>query len=635
MRSANPLVLGVIGHVDHGKTALVRALTGIETDRLKEERERGLSIVLGFSYLESPEGMIDLIDVPGHEDFVRTMISGATGIDGVLLVVAANEGVMPQTREHFDIAGLLGVDRGLIVLTKTDLVSAEELALAEEDVRSFVAGSFLEAAPLVHISAVDGEGLEALKQALAGIEARASVDAEEEGSFLPVDRVFGMRGFGVVVTGTLRAGPLETNQTVEILPRGETATIRGLQNHNQPVRTACPGQRVAVNLRHRKPQALRRGDVLASVGFLKAARRIDVELRLLKHAKEPLKNGTAVRVLFGTTEVIAKVRLLDAHTLEPGAVGLVQLRCRQEVAAHTGERFILRGISPVLTLGGGRMLDIGPPRHRRFDAAVTGRLQSTAAGDPAAMVRSSLEEAGFGGADREALRLRLGLSAAEMTAAVQSTAAVEVGEGRLLDASAYARLMDGIVSAVQHFHQQNPRKQGLAMASLPKRLQADIDEAAVQQAVGQLEAQGKLRNDASILSRVDFDPLESLSAAERRLAAEIEEIFLSAELMPPPPEAVLRGEETRSGILRLLSETGVLVRLKTYDRNRHLVLHRDVLRDLRQRLRDRFPYPAEFTVAEVRDWLGTTRKYVLPLMEHLDATGVTLRTGSIRRLREH
>ena len=627
------LTLGIIGHVDHGKTALVRALTGIETDRLKEEQERGLSIVLGFSYLESSRRTIDLIDVPGHEDFVRTMISGATGIDGVLLIVAANEGVMPQTREHFDIAELLGVDRGLIVLTKSDLVSPEELELAEDDVRAFVAGSFLDGAPLVCVSALRGEGMGALQHALTGIPARERA-VSEEGFYLPVDRVFGMRGFGAVVTGTLRAGVLAASQTVEILPGGETASIRGLQIHNQSVDMAYPGQRVAVNLRHRKREALGRGAVLASPGFLKMARRIDVEMRLLERASEPLKNGASVRVLFGTSEEIAKVRLLDVRTLEPGANGLVQLRFRREVAGHPGERFIVRGLTPVVTTGGGRMLDIGAPRHRRFDAAVIRRLQSAAEGDPAAMVRTSLAEAGLKGADREELRLRLGLSSPEMDAAIQSSSAIEVREGRLLDATAHRRLVESVLAAVERYHQDHPRNQGLPMASIPSLLQSDIDEAALQHAVNEVEARGELKNDASILSRADFDPLASLSAEERRLAAEAEDIFRSCGLTPPPPESVLRGERLRTGVLRLLADTGVLVRLRTYDRSRHLIMHRDVLHDIRQRLRNRFPYPAEFTVADVRDLLGTTRKYVVPLMEHLDASGATIRTGNIRRLRE-
>ena len=631
--AARQLTLGVIGHVDHGKTALVRALTGIETDRLLEEQKRGLSIVLGFSYLESSRGMIDLIDVPGHEDFVRTMISGATGFDGAVLVVAANEGVMPQTREHFDIAELLGVNRGLIVLTKTDLVSEEQLELAEQDVRGYLTGSFLEAAPVVRTSVLTGAGLDELRDTLAGIGIRDKEDSGQ-GCFLPVDRAFAMRGFGAVVTGTLRAGALSADQTVEILPRGESATIRGLQNHSRSVQVAFPGQRVAVNLRHRKRESLSRGDVLASPGFLNVGRRIDVKLRLLEHAAEPLGNGASVRVLFGTTEVIAKVRLLDAQVLEPGAAGLAQLRCRSDVATHPGERFIIRAITPVVTLGGGRMLEVGSPRHRRFDATITSRLHSTAEGDHSAMVSASLVEAGCSGAAREKLRLRLGLSETDMASAVDSAGAVEAGEDRLVDASAHARLVDGILAAVRRFHEDHPRRQGLAMASIPKRIGANVDQAVLKHAVRELESGGALRNDGGILSSADFDPLGSLSAGERRAATEIEQVFGDCGLMPPPVESVVRGDRLRTGVLRLLTDTGVLVRLKTYDRGRHLVMHRDALRDVRVSLGGQFPYPAEFTVADVRDLLGTSRKYVVPLMEHLDASGVTIRTGNIRRLRE-
>jgi len=631
---ANQVTLGVIGHVDHGKTALVRALTGIETDRLREEQERGLSIVLGFSWLESSQRMIDLIDVPGHENFIRTMISGATGIDGVVLVVAANEGVMPQTREHFDIAELLGVERGLIVLTKTDLVSADELALAEEDVRDYLSGSFLQGAPLVHTSALRGEGMEDLKEALADIPVRAR-PVSDEGFYLPVDRAFAMRGFGVVVTGTLRRGKLRDDQAVEILPGGEPASIRGLQIHNRHVDAAFPGQRVAVNLRHRKHGALSRGDVLASPGYLRPARRVDVDLRMLEHAVEPLRNGATVRVLFGTTEEFAKVRLLQTNAVDPGECGLVQLRFRREVVAQQGERFIVRGITPVVTLGGGCMLDVGAPRHRRFDSAVVTRLKSAAAGDSVALVRASLQEAGLESVDREALRHKLGLSEADMEAAVGSVGAIEPTDGRLMDASAHVRLLDDIRAAVQHYHRQYPRRQGLAMASIPTLLKVDIDDAALQHAVDELQTRGELRNDASILSVSGFDPLASLSADERRVATEIEESFRSCGLQPPPVDSVLRGDRVRTGVLRLLTDTGALVRLKTYDRKRHLVMHRDALLDVRQRLAERFPYPGEFTVADVRDLLGTTRKYVVPLMEHLDASGFTIRTGNIRRLREH
>ena len=627
--------LGVIGHVDHGKTALVRALTGIETDRLKEEQERGLSIVLGFSYLESPDGAIDLIDVPGHEDFIRTMISGATGIDGVLLIVAANEGVMPQTREHFDIAQLLGVERGLIVLTKTDLLTREEVEFAEEEIREYVSGSFLDGAPVIRTSVLRGEGLDDLRAALGQLEARVPATETSEGFFLPVDRVFAMQGFGAVVTGTLRSGVLTTNENVEILPGGETATVRGLQNHNQAVEAAYPGQRVAVNLRNLKREEFASGDVLASPGFLKVTRRLDVELKLLGHLKDELKNGTAVRVLFGTTEVIAKLRLLDQVTLQPGSTGLVQLRCQRDVTTHRSERFIIRNISPVFTVGGGRILDADSPRHRRFDDSVTSRLRSIAEGNTTEMVRSSLAEAEMRGANTEDLRGRLGISVDGMKGAIADVGAVEVGAHRIVGRSVYSELKDEILALLERTHEENSREQGLPLGSILGQLDVDIDEGVLQQAVNELVAGGEVQNDASILSLKGFDALGSLPEAERRVAAELEQIFLSGGITPPPLDTALRRDGMKRDVYRLLSETGTLVRLKTYDRNSNFVFHRDVLRDIKERLQERFPYPSEFAVSEVRDLLEATRKYVVPLLEHLDATGVTIRTGNVRRLRDH
>jgi selenocysteine-specific elongation factor len=627
--------LGVIGHVDHGKTALVRALTGIETDRLKEEQERGLSIVLGFSYLESSDGVIDLIDVPGHEDFIRTMISGATGIDGVLLIVAANEGVMPQTREHFDIAQLLGVERGLIVLTKTDLLTCEEVEFSEEEIREYVAGSFLDGAPVIRTSALRGEGLDDLRTALGQLEARVLATETSEGFFLPVDRVFAMQGFGAVVTGTLRSGVLTTNENVEILPGGETATVRGLQNHNQAVEAAYPGQRVAVNLRNLKREEFASGDVLASPGFLKVTRRLDVELELLGHLKDGLKNGTAVRVLFGTTEVIAKLRLLDQATLQPGSTGLVQLRCQRDVTTHRSERFIIRNISPVFTVGGGRILDVDSPRHRRFDDSVTNRLRSIAEGDTTEMVRSSLAEAGLRGADMEDLRGRLGISVEGMKGAIADVGAIEVGAHRIIERSVYSELKDKILALLERTHEENSREQGLPLGSIPGQLDLDIEEGVLKQAVNELVVGGEVQNDTSILSLKGFDALGRLPEVERRVAAELEQIFLSGGITPPPLDTALQRDGMKRDVYRLLSETGTLVRLKTYDRNSNFVFHRDVLRDIKERLQERFPYPSEFAVSEVRDLLVATRKYVVPLLEHLDATGVTIRTGNVRRLRDH
>lgn len=629
------LSLGVIGHVDHGKTALVRALTGIETDCLREERERGLSIVLGFAHLELDHGIVDFIDVPGHEDFIRMMISGATGIDGVLLVVAANESVMPQTREHFEIARLLGIDRGLIAMTKTDLVSDESRAVAEQSVRELVAGSFLQDAPLVRVSTVTGDGIDSLKAQLAALLVPKAEDDVDDTFFLPVDRVFAMPGFGVVVTGTLRRGCVRERQVVEVLPRGRSATVRALQNHRHPVETAYPGQRVAVNLRGVDRDDVDRGDVLASRGFLRPARRLDVQLELLSDNGRELKNGAAVRLLLGTSAVIARVRLLGQHALQPGETGFAQLRCRTDVVTHRNERFVLRSISPAHTLGGGRILAVDAERHPRFDTVTLARLERAAVTDSQAVFEARLADAGVAALNTDAVQQELSLSAEALSAVVDRAGAVRIGDSDIVDEASYSALLTDIVVTLESFHAAHPKQQGLAAAALSHELETEPNSKVLRHAVAELVESAELVMEGGVLRRPGFDPLHGLPADERAMAAQIEQRFLADGLNPPDVDAVKKEAPAKQQLFRLLLDVGTLVRLKTYDRKSGMVLHRDVLAAVEQRLAKRFPYPDTFTVADVRDLLNATRKSVVPLMEHLDSIGATVRDGNVRHLRPH
>ncbi|MDH3338555.1 MAG: selenocysteine-specific translation elongation factor [Gammaproteobacteria bacterium] len=626
------LTLGVIGHVDHGKTALVRALTGIDTDRLKEEKERGVSIVLGFSYLQGGRGTIDLIDVPGHQNFVRTMISGATGIDGALLIVAANEGVMPQTREHLDIAQLLGVDRGLIVITKQDLVNADELELVTDEVRSFVAGTFLDRAKVLSTSTVTNNGLCELRAALDTLEPVRDLGNAVGYPFLPIDRVFVMRGFGPVVTGTLRGGHLKANRKIELLPGRRAATIRGLQVHNKPVEQAAPGQRVAVNLRNIKREDVRRGDIIALPGTVRTTCRIDAELRLLESHKSPLRNAAIVRLLAGTSEVMAKVRLLDRHVLEPGAKGLVQLRIDREIAIHPLERFVIRSYSPMRTIGGGRILDAHPSRHRRFDPAVTDHLHTAASGSLAEKARMLLAEAGPAGATLDALSNSMGLTAEAVNATLAGAEAVAIGVSKLLDASTYERLRETILTEIDRYHDEHPNHFGMTSAKLRTRLSGELTDDVFGLTLDQLRSEGRIENHRGILRLTGFDPLAALTEEERRLAAEMEETIRGSGLATPAFDQVVGRDKTKQLLFTLLCDTGKLVRLKTNYRYRNYVLHADTLDDVIAEVRTHFSYPRKFALSEVREMLGSTRKYTVPLMEHLDATGVTLRIGNLRQL---
>ncbi len=632
------LTLGVIGHVDHGKTALVRALTGIETDRLKEERERGLSIVLGFSYLETPHGVIDLIDVPGHENFVRAMVAGSTGLDGAVLVVAANEGVMPQTREHFHIARLLGLTCGIVVLNKTDLVSLEDLRSATSELRRFLQSSFLENAPIVATSALRSEGVDALRRCLAELAA-ASGDRPEDGAFyLPLDRVFTVRGFGVVGTGTLRGGRLRVDDRVEVMPSGRTATVRALQSRNRPIEVALPGQRVAVNLRNLDREDLARGDTLSAPGLLSATRRVDVELELLETdapmMRAGLRSDTPVRLLIGTTEAIARIRLLDGDSLKVGSSALAQLYLDRELATHNGERFVIRTYSPMTTIGGGRVLDAAAPRHRRSDGSALRRLRTIAAGDSTAMLTEWVEASALGGVPLETAAERTALPASRLRAGV-ATMGMLVIEGRLVAKQAFAELVDSMLAHVSEYHRRHPRERGIAAGRLRTSVAPNSHEAVFRRALADLVESGRLRSHNGMLSLTDFDALSGLDERERAIAAQMEQTFRNSWLTPPPLDTLIARDKHRGAVYRLLLETGRLVRLRAYDRTAEVVLHAETLERVEQRLRERYPPPATFALKDVRELLASTRRYVLPLMEHFDATGVTVRLGELRRLREH
>jgi selenocysteine-specific elongation factor len=633
-----PLTLGVVGHVDHGKTTLVRALSGIETDRLEEERERGLSIVLGFAFLSTPHGVVDLIDVPGHEDFIRAMIAGATSLDGIMLCIAANEGVMPQTIEHLRIAQLLGVERGLVVLTKADLVDRAALAAVEREIARHTRSTFLAAAPVLPVSVGAGDGIEAVREAVGRLAAQP-VDRPTDGPFfLPLDRAFTMRGFGLVVTGTLRGGELRVGDAVELQPGGKASTVRALQNHGRPIERASPGQRVAVNLRHLSRDEVGRGDVLAAPGSIVPTRRVDVELRLLDDADRVVKNGAVVRFLTGTAEGMGRIRLLDRREIAPGEIALAQIHLDRDIATRVAEPFLVRSVSPMGTVGGGRMLDVDTKRHRRFDAAVNARLETAASGDAERIVSHRLEEAGGVGvrlsAVADELRMRSGAGTEVLARIVDRVGAIRITDDLVTSSAAFDALVTQVITALERFHADQPLKKGLDVGSLAGRLPSAASLEVVQCVLRRLVEQEQIRSEDDLFRIVDHDPFSSLGERERKVVSDIEGAFLEAGLEPPPADEVLRSERVRQVIYRLLLETGRLVRLRTYDRSAEIVLHANVLDQVKQAIARKFPYPSEFAVKDVRDLLHSTRRHVVPVMEHFDATGITVRSGDLRRIRE-
>ena len=630
------LVAGVIGHVDHGKTALVRALTGMETDRLAEEQRRGISIALGFAHFSAPdsapdsalgEAVIDLIDMPGHERFVRTMISGAAGIDAVLLIVAANEGIKPQTVEHVDIAGLLGVRRAVVAVSKADLVSQETAAAVARQVATFAARAGLSAAAPVLTSATTGQGVAALKQALADA-VRDGTAAEDDGfPYLPVDRAFSVAGYGTVVTGTLRRGALAVGDEVAVAPGGLAARVRALQVHGAPVTAACPGQRVAVNLRGAEPGQVPRGTALTTRGLLAPSAWLSVALRAVAGGRT-LRNNARLALLVGTSEVEARLRLLDRDTLEPGETALGQLQCAEPIAIPARERFVLRTLSPPMTICGGRVVEPATLRLRRRAPDVLARLAALAEAVPAEIVVGEVARAGAAGVRLETLARLAGVAPAR-AAAMLADAPVVIGRGGVaMTQAAFDTVLAQIparLAASEPTHPDGLSRDQLA-ALLPEAGAAVLDEA-----IARLVARGALLHASGSL-RIRREAREQDRAREEAaLAARLAEMLRQGGLSPPDP-AKLAAEPRAKRLLDRLVREGVAIRTLDRVQKREILFHREAVEAARRQLAPLLAKAPGLLTGEAGATLGISRKYSVPLLEYLDATGFTRRSGDRRML---
>jgi len=628
MTEKKHITVGVAGHIDHGKTALVRALTGTETDRLKEERERGMSIVLGFAHLALMEGEVDLIDVPGHEKFVKTMIAGATGIDAALLVVAANERVKPQTVEHVALMGLLGVLRGLVVVSKSDLVPDEdERELVEDELREFLHETFLRDAPLIFASAVSGEGLDGVTAALQDLLTEAEPAREQSYFTLPVDRAFTMVGQGTIVTGTLRRGPMRVGQTVEIWPRGLKAEVRGLEVHGEPVQTALPGWRTAVNLRGVKKEDITHGDTLATVGALRPTRLLDAELTLLPSADKPVKRGQAVILHYGTSEVTARVYPLGRAEVSAGETAFVQFRLAVDAVVPTGEPFVIRTPSPVETVGGGRIVNPYPAKHTHVDEVVLRSVRVLAHGSPDERLREKLRAAGPEGRDARHLTLDLGLP---LDALTPDLPAVFCPGGLVLHPDVFEVLCVQALALITQFHSAHPTRRGMPQEEVRRRLPRALKPAAYHRLLESLTEGGTLETSDGLVRAAGYLPEAALSAVEREIAQEIEAEFRQGGLKPPDLDAVLKRDRRRKALYHFLVEGGALVPTTDRTSNKTVVFHRDALVQAETRLHAALSDGAGQTVSQLNAALGTTRKFSIPLLEHLDGLGVTKRAGDVR-----
>ncbi|HXJ80060.1 MAG TPA: selenocysteine-specific translation elongation factor [Candidatus Methylomirabilis sp.] len=628
------VVVGTAGHIDHGKTSLVKALTGTDTDRLPEEKARGITIDLGFAFLEEPDGLtIEIVDVPGHERFVKNMLAGVGGIDLVMLVIAADEGVMPQTREHLAICSLLRIKTGLIALTKADLVEPDWIELVRDDVSRLLEPTFLAGAPLVPVSVKTGAGLQELRGVLAGLARGVPAKSTERTPRLPIDRVFTVRGFGTVVTGTLTDGTLVVDDRVEVYPRGVVSKVRGLQTHGHTVEKASAGQRTAVNLQGVERAVIERGDVVAPSGALVPTLLADATLELLKDAPRPLKTRDRVRFHVGTQEVMARVLLVDRAELEPGQVSYGRFRLEGPIVALPGDRFVIRSYSPIITIGGGTVLDIAPPRFKRKAPALLAHLLLLEQGSPAEVVEEHLKHAGAAGAHAADLRARTPYGPERLRALldelVKAGSIVAVDREWYLHREANDRLRAETLGLLESFHAENPLRAGISREELRSRA-GNAQERVFGQLLASLEAEGVVRTDKDQV-RLGSHSIR-LSPEQQRVVSGLDADFLQAGAAPPSPEEALaklgvKGNE-RHELFQLLVAERRLVRAKE-----SLYFHADALQTIQDKLVAYLREKKEIGPGDMKDLLGITRKYAIPLMEYFDSQRVTVRQGERRVLR--
>ena len=634
------VIVGTAGHIDHGKTALIKALTGVDADRLPEEKQRGITIDIGFAEMHSGDVNIGFVDVPGHERFVKNMLTGASGVDLVLFVVAADEGVMPQTREHFDICRLLQIDSGVIVLSKTDLADPDTLELARLEVSELVAGSFLETAPVFAVSARTGEGITELKQGLFEAAGKARRAKDIYDTRLAIDRSFSVKGFGAVVTGTLTSGTISDGDELELLPAGRKLRVRGLQTHGKDTSSAHAGQRTAVNLAAIDHDELVRGMVLTRSGALTTTSVFDAEVELVNDAPRALKSRQRVRVHLGTSETLARVTVLDdEQSIDPGSNGFVQFRLEAPVVAALGDRFIIRSYSPQRTIAGGRVLDPAAPRHRRRDrnsVDATLRNLGDAAdgeGNVAETYARLSDEKGILLSD---LRGRTGLrtDALKQTVgeAVAKRSVIDAG-GVLITGQAFERLESAAVEAIKKHHETDKLSRGLPRETLREQVFRRTHIEIFREVTESLQRSGKIALDQDVIKLATH--AAQLSPAETATRDKLSEIYRDARLEVPKLDDAIQqatagvsidGKAARK-VFQLLVNSGELTAVTN-----EYYFGAAVIEELIEQLRSSAASDATIDVARFKQIAGVSRKYAIPLLEYFDRMRITRRIGDKRQI---
>ena len=628
------VIIGTAGHVDHGKTLLVKALTGIDTDRLVEEKKRGITIDLGFAHLDFEDGtQAGLVDVPGHEKFIKNMLAGAGGIDLAMLVVAADEGFMPQTVEHLGILSLLGIREGLVVITKADMVDPEWVEMIAEDVRERVKGTFLEGKPIMAVSAYTGQGIAELRQHLHKLVKDAAEKNLRTPFRLPVDRVFSVDGFGTVVTGTLIEGSVRKDEIAELVPSGLRAKVRSIQVHGKDTDTACAGQRVAMNLAGLKKTDVQRGDTVARPDTVKTSRMLDVRLQNLKNSQRTILTQSQVHFYHGASVMLAKVVLLDRESLLPGDSCYAQLRLTEPLASKRGDRFVIRFYSPLETIGGGVILDEAPLRHKAGDSAVLEALAIRESGSGNQKLVQVIAGFGYALPNKQKLCGELNLEEAELQEQLEELVALgkvlELLPDRYLAASVLDQAWDGCRKLLEAYHAANPLHAGMKLAELRQKLLPGTELTVADGVLAELAAEGRIKRVADRYAMAEFTV--HFTKRQNAIRDKLLQTYRKADLEVPGVDEVYpmflpKEKEDCKQVLESLISSGQLVMLTP-----QLYYHHQTFDRVLEQTRAFFAEKEELTLAEFRDMLGTSRKYALAVLEYYDRNKMTKKEGDIRR----
>ncbi len=632
----NYVIVGTAGHIDHGKTVLVEALTGIKTDRLKEEQERGISIELGFASFKMPDGTkVGVVDVPGHERFIRQMLAGVAGIDLVLLIIAGDESVMPQTREHLDIIDLLQIKNGIIVITKTDLVDEDWLELVKEEVKETVTKTVLSDASIIPVSAKSGQGIDELKEMMYKKITQTSPKESNGRMRLPIDRFFSVMGFGTVVTGTLWNGELRVGDQVEIMPEGIISRVRNIQIHGDNVEAAVAGQRVAVNLANIETEQLHRGQVLAEPGLLKPSYRMDVQLKLLDRLNKSLKQRARIRLHLGTSEIFARVNLFDREELKPGDTCFCQLMLEEALVASRLDRFVIRTYSPMYTIGGGLIIDPVADKHKRYKKEILDELATKLKGSPAELVLQLLQLKGTT-VDHKTIANEISIDPEQLRAELNQlekdnliTSVSYEGANYVISTKVVENLSNNITEFLSKYHEEFPLRLGMPKEELRSRMFSNWEVKQYNALISLLNARRLVKVSNNDLAKSDF---EIGLTQEQQTAVSGVETALEKELFSPPSwqdivkELALKEAQAQE-ILNYMMLKGMVEKI-----NDELIFSRTAVHKAKELVTGFVTEHKSITLGEARDLLGSSRKYVLPLLEYFDQTKFTKRIQDKRIL---